>query len=83
MALSKEAIDILNNLNGVAQTIGLGNQIADAIGNGTAEQKSEYQPHAKIPHREKLSGSVTIASLKAEYNSLLDVLIEAGIMEAK
>ena len=55
MALSKEAIDILNNLNGVAQTIGLGNQIADAIGNGTAEQKSEYQPHAKIPHREKLA----------------------------
>ena len=36
MALSKEAIDILNNLNGVAQTIRLGNQIADAIGNGTA-----------------------------------------------
>lgn len=83
MALSKEAIDVLNGLNGVAQTIGLGNQIAEAIGDGTSEQKSEYQPHAKIPHREKLSGSVTIASLKAEYNSLLDLLVEAGIMEAE
>lgn len=83
MALSKEAIDILNNLNGVAQTIGLGDQIANAIGDGTSEQKSEYRPHAKIPHREKLSGSVTIASLKAEYNSLLDLLVEAGIMEAE
>lgn len=83
MALSKEAIDVLNGLNGVAQTIGLGNQIAEAIGNGTSEQKSEYQSHAKIPYREKLSGSVTIASLKAEYNSLLDLLVEAGIMEAE
>lgn len=83
MALSKEAIDVLNGLNGMTQTIGLGNQIAEAIGNGTSEQKSEYQPHAKIPHREKLSGSVTIASLKAEYNSLLDLLVEAGIMEAE
>ena len=83
MALSKEAIDILNNLNGVTQTIGLGDQIADAIGDGISEQKSEYQPHAKIPHREKLSGSVTVASLKAEYNSLLDMLVEAGIMEAE
>ena len=78
MALSKEVIDAINSFNGLSQRLGVGQVISDAIDNNTHNNVVETP---KIAHHDKLEGAVTVAALKSAYNSLIDDLIKAGLME--
>lgn len=87
MALSKEVIKALNSSNGLTQALNVGQAISDAIdanagGSATAVQEITKVIEApKMEHHDKLEGNVTIATLKSAYNSLIDGLIKAGLME--
>ena len=86
MALSKEVIEALNSSNGMAQRLNVGEAIDKAIegcgGSTTNVQNVTNVIDApKIAHHDKLDGNVTIATLKSAYNSLVDDLIKAGLME--
>lgn len=86
MALSKEVIEALNSSNGLTQRLNVGEAIDKAIekcgGSTTNVQNVTNVIDApKIAHHDKLDGNVTIATLKSAYNSLVDDLIKAGLME--
>lgn len=86
MALSKEVIEALNSSNGMTQRLNVGEAIDKAIegcgGSTTNVQNVTNVIDApKIAHHDKLDGNVTIATLKSAYNSLVDDLIKAGLME--
>ena len=86
MALSKEVIEALNSSNGMTQRLKVGEAIDRAIeecgGSTTNVQNITNVIDApKIAHHDKLDGNVTIATIKSAYNSLVDDLIKAGLME--
>mgnify|MGYP006922303344 CR=1 FL=1 len=84
MALSKEVIDAINSFNGLSQRLGVGQVISDAIDNNThnnVQNITNVVETPKIAHHDKLEGAVTVAALKSAYNSLIDDLIKAGLME--
>jgi len=86
LALSKEVIEALNSSNGMTQRLNVGEAIDKAIegcgGSTTNVQNVTNVIDApKIAHHDKLDGNVTIATLKSAYNSLVDDLIKAGLME--
>jgi len=86
LALSKEVIDALNSANGLTQKVNVGKAIDEAIENRggsttNAQNVTNVIDAPKIAHHDKLEGNVTIATLKSAYNSLMDDLIKAGLME--
>lgn len=86
MALSKEVIKALNSSNGLAQSLNVGQQISDAIdanagGSTNVQEITKVIEAPKVKHHDKLEGNVTIVTLKNAYNSLIDDLIKAGLME--
>lgn len=86
MALSKEVIKALNSSNGLTQALNVGQVISDAIdsnagGSTTVQEITKVIEAPKMEHHDKLEGNVTIATLKTAYNSLIDSLIKAGLME--
>lgn len=86
MALSKEVIKALNSSNGLTQALNVGQIISDAIdsnvgGSTTVQEITKVIEAPKMEHHDKLEGNVTIATLKSAYNSLIDSLIKAGLME--
>ena len=82
MALSKEVIEALNSSNGMTQRLNVGEAIEGCGGSTTNVQNVTNVIDApKIAHHDKLDGNVTIATLKSAYNSLVDDLIKAGLME--
>ena len=85
MFLSKEIIDTLNSVNGVAQRINLGEQLSDAFYSVSTQKSTSSdvpeEKHIKIKNHKKLEGSVNIQTIKSEYNLLIDDPINAGLME--
>ena len=86
MALSKEVIEALNSSNGMTQRLNVGeaiNKAIDECGGATTNVQNitNVIDAPKIAHHDKLDGNVTIATLKSAYNSLVDDLMKAGLME--